>query len=87
MTPELSSATDTARLPTLDFYLAAISLLLRRLDALLLASFAATQAARELDADPLRGLYIAQEEVTRLLAPEPPSAVARRDPLAVRWTE
>src|SRR5262249_28672668 len=53
---------------------AAISALLHRLDAFLLEHIAAAQASREPDADPLRGMYIAQDEVARLLGPEPARA-------------
>jgi SpoVK/Ycf46/Vps4 family AAA+-type ATPase len=76
MTSELSTATDTAGLLMLDIHVAAMSVLLRRLDALLLERMAAAQAAREQDGDPLGGMYIAQDEVARLLAPEPPGAAA-----------
>src|SRR4029078_13251626 len=74
MIREISTPIDTELLPALDFHVDAMSALLRRLDALLLEVLAAAQAARETDADPLRGLYIAEQEVSRLLAPEPARA-------------
>jgi hypothetical protein len=70
MMPEVSTPIDTELLPASDLHVAAMSALLHRLDAFL----AASQAAREPNEDPLRGLYIAQDEVARLLAPEPSGA-------------
>jgi hypothetical protein len=74
MMPKVSTSIDTELLPALDFHVAAMSTLLSRLDALLLEGLAAAQAAREPNEDPLRGLYIAEQEVARLLAPEPSRA-------------
>jgi hypothetical protein len=74
MIPEISTPINTELSPVLDFHVDAMSALLRRLDALLLEALAAAQASREPNEDPLRGLYIAEQEVTRLLAPEPSRA-------------